>query len=74
MANATRTTTITNVSGAELTLGWVPPHGVTLADDAAVTIDGDIYNLLASGLRRYSRKTELQAAKDAVSGGKVTIA
>ena len=56
-------TRVTNVSGASMFFGWIPPHGATLANNAEVTLDGDIFTVLASGRGRYTRKTELAGMK-----------
>lgn len=56
-------TRITNVSGVSMFFGWIPPHGVTLANNAEVTLDGDLFTVLASGRNRYTRKNELTAMK-----------
>ena len=66
-------TRITNVSGKTMYFGWVPPHGVSLANNAEVTIDGDIFTVLASGRGRYSRKTELTAMKASRDASNVHI-
>lgn len=61
-------TRITNVSGVSMFFGWIPPHGATLANNAEVTLDGDLFTVLAGGRGRYNRKNELtglKAARDA---------
>ena len=66
-------TKVQNVSGAELFLGFVPPHGVTLADDASVTVDGDLRSVLSSGRARYSRRTELAALDAALAAEHIEV-
>jgi hypothetical protein len=64
-------TLVTNTSGANRFFGFLPPHGKPLADGHSVTVDGDLRTVLASGMRRYTRKTELAALDGAVARGEV---
>jgi hypothetical protein len=66
-------TLVTNTSGAARFFGFIPPHGAQLANGDNVLLDGDLITVLASGLRRYSRKTEISALKTEVANGNVTV-
>lgn len=50
-------TTVKNISGASMHFGFLPPHGVTLADDAELSLPGDLTTRLASqhnGARQFA--------------------
>jgi len=66
-------TRITNVSGAERHLGFVPPHGVTLASGEDAVTDGDLRTVLASGRGRYSRSREIEALDAEIAAGNVQL-
>lgn len=66
-------TRITNNSGATRTFGFIPPHGVQLADGADVIVDGDLRTVLAGGRNRYSRKTELYALTVMAESGDILV-
>lgn len=59
-------TVVTNTSGKTLSFGFLPPHGVRLADGESVTVDGDLQSyFFTSGGRQHKRKvTGFQNAVD----------
>lgn len=62
---------VANASGSSRYFGYLPPHGKTLATGffSYYYTYGDLFTILASGLNRYSRKTELNAfAADVLNG------
>lgn len=61
-------TLIKNVAPSARFYGFIPPHGMLLAKDQEVTVDGDLRTVLASGENRYERKTELAAMQRAMDG------
>ena len=65
-------TKITNTSGEDQHFGWIPPHGVDLADSEETTVEGDLRTVLAGGRGRYSRKTEINALNEAIDSGVAT--
>ena len=62
-------TRITNTSGGRQHFGFLPPHGKSLDDLEELVLDGDLRTILAGGLGRYSRRTELAALNTAVDEG-----
>ena len=64
---------ITNTSGSSKYMGFVPPHGVEVADGGTVTVDGDIRSILAGGRGRYGRGRELDALDEALTAGDITV-
>lgn len=68
-------TRVTNVSGASKFFGFLPPHGLTLANNAYVTLDGDLRTILGSGGRsgRYNRSREIAALDEACDAGDICI-
>jgi hypothetical protein len=66
-------TKITNNTGATRIFGFIPPHGVQLADGEDVTIDGDLRTILASGRGRYGRRTELSAFSEMEESGDILV-
>lgn len=66
-------TKIINVSGQDRFFGYIPPHGAQLANNASVVISGDLKTILASGLGRYSRKSELASLKHDLENGVVYL-
>jgi len=66
-------TLVTNTSGATRFFGFIPPHGAQLANGAGVLLDGDLITLLAGGLNRFSRKTEISALKTEIANGNVVV-
>ena len=66
-------TQVTNTSGKEKTFGFLPPHGVRLANGQSKIFDGDLRTTLASGRGRYSRSTELKALQTAVDFGDLGV-
>jgi hypothetical protein len=61
-------TKITNVAPTARHYGFLPPHGMTLAKDQVVTFDGDLRTILAGGMNRFSRKTEISGLDAAING------
>jgi len=61
-------TRITNVAPVARHYGFLPPHGMTLAQNQVVTFDGDLRTVLASGMRRYQRKSEIAGLDAAIDG------
>jgi hypothetical protein len=66
-------TLVTNTSGATRFFGFIPPHGAQLANGDGVLLDGDLVTLLAGGLNRFSRKTEISALKTEIADGNVVV-
>jgi hypothetical protein len=64
-------TRIENTSGEEKHFGFLPPHGLTLAADGAVTLDGDLRSALGAGRNRYSRSREIAALDLACANGDI---
>jgi len=54
-------TEVTNISGATVYFGWIPPHGRRLHNGQKVDLHGDLRTNLAGGRNRYSQKTSLTA-------------
>ena len=54
-------TQIVNATAEVLNLGFVPPHGLVLGPGDRFLVAGDLRTVLAEGLKRYSRATELRA-------------
>jgi len=48
-------TTVRNTSGATAKLGFIPPHGKKLANNADVTVFGDIWDRMTKGGRLNER-------------------
>ena len=65
-------TFVTNVSAVTQNLGFLPPHGKTLAAGASTTVDGDLETVLAGGRGRYSRRSEIRALEEARAAGIIT--
>lgn len=61
-------TWIKNVAPAARFYGFLPPHGMFLAQGQEVIFDGDLRTVLASGENRYARKTELAGLQGALNG------
>ena len=66
-------TLVTNTSGEDKHFGFLPPHGLDLADGEDVVLDGDLATILAGGRNRFSRKTELTALQAAVDAGELAV-
>lgn len=66
-------TKITNNTGSTRVFGFIPPHGVQLADGEDVTINGDLRTLLAGGRGRYGRGTELAAFSEMEASGDILV-
>lgn len=66
-------TKVINVSGEDRFFGYIPPHGVQLANNAHVIVAGDLKTILASGRGRYSRKIELDALNNDIANGVVYL-
>ena len=66
-------TSITNNAAEARHFGWIPPHGRTLAPGQEIVIDGDLRTILAGGLGRYSRGTELSGFDDDISNGNAIV-
>lgn len=66
-------TKITNNTGATRVFGFIPPHGVQLADGEDITVDGDLRTVLATGRNRYGRSTELAALSKMEARGDITV-
>ena len=64
--------TVKNVSGKQMTFGFLPPHGVTLANNATFTVFGDIREAISSG-RRSAARRNLIAFANAIEDGKLQI-
>jgi len=62
-------TVVTNTSGNPRFLGYVPPHGATLANGAAAVVDGDLRTVLAGRRQRRS----IAALDRAVQAGAITV-
>jgi len=67
-------TRVTNTSGAAGYMGFIPPHGASLADGASVVLDGDLRTVLAGGRGRYTRRRELASLDNALAEGAVAVA
>jgi hypothetical protein len=61
-------TRIKNVSPSARFYGFLPPHGMLMAKDQEVILDGDLRTNLAIGRKQYSRATELAALQHALDG------
>jgi len=61
-------TRIKNVAPAARFYGFLPKHGMLLAKDQEVILDGDLRTVLADGANRYTRKRELDALQRALDG------
>jgi hypothetical protein len=61
-------TRIKNVAPAARFYGFLPPHGLLLAKDQEVTLDGDLRTVLAGGRNRYKRPNELAGLQRALDG------
>jgi len=48
-------TTVRNTSGGVAKLGFIPPHGKSLANNADVTVFGDIWDRMTKGGRLNER-------------------
>ena len=66
-------TKVINVSGASKFFGFLPAHGLTLASDGEVTLDGDLRSVLGSGRRRYNRTREITALDEACDNGDICM-
>lgn len=62
-------TTVKNVSGRELTFGFLGAHGVKLANNATYSVPGDLVTKLGS--QRSQRK--FKALENALTGGLLDI-
>lgn len=62
-------TVVRNTHSAPREFLFLPPHGVTLAVNETMTIDGDLFQLLAS----LPRKTKYKAMKTEIAAGRLTI-
>jgi len=61
-------TRIKNVSPSARFYGFLPPHGLLLAQGQEVILDGDLRTNLAIGLKRFGRVNELAALQRALTG------
>jgi hypothetical protein len=61
-------TIITNVCGKTRFFGFLPPHGRTLTANQAVTFDGDLRTVLASGRNRFSGARAIKSLNAAEAG------
>jgi len=66
-------TKITNNMGASRMFGFIPPHGVEIADGASYTMNGDLRTILAGGRGRYGRPTEMSAFSEMQENGDITV-
>jgi hypothetical protein len=66
-------TEITNTSGNARHFGWIPPHGVDLANGEEITIEGELRSVLASGRNRYSRRREIAGLNADIQAGNVSV-
>ena len=66
-------TQIENTAGEQRFYGFLPPHGLTMADGAIVTLDGDLRSALGAGRNRYTRKTEIAALDAACLAGDICL-
>ena len=66
-------TLVTNTSGDDLFLGYLPPHGQLVKNGATVICMGDLSTVLASGLNRYNRTRELTAFEFDITHGKISV-
>lgn len=64
-------TTVENTSGAEKFFGFLPPHGVTLADGEVLTIDGDLRTVISAKIGRGPRW--VAALDDACTNGDICL-
>ena len=62
-------TTVKNVSGKDLTFGFLGAHGVTLEDEATYSVPGDLVTKL--GAQRSQRK--FKALENALTSGLLEI-
>ena len=63
-------TTVKNISGASMHFGFLPPHGVTLAEDAELSLPGDLTTRLAS---QHNGARQFAALETALTDGLVSI-
>jgi len=61
-------TRIKNVAPAARFYGFLPPHGLLLAKDQEIVLDGDLRTVLAGGRNRYTRKTEISGMQRSLDG------
>ncbi len=61
---------VTN-SGAARFIGYLPPHGKTLAHSAVHTVNGDLRTLLAGS--KNSGKTKLASLDADEASGRITV-
>ena len=54
-------TTVTNISGEEQYFGYLPPHGVTLADGESYEVLGNIEDKLKNDREREAFKNDFNA-------------
>ncbi len=67
------TTTVKNGSGGTKVFGYLPPHGLTLADGESVTFDGDMIGRLLMGAGVGSGTRDLDAMLDDIASGSLVI-
>jgi len=64
--------TIKNVSGKKMRFGFLPPHGVELANNQVFTVFGNIIEAVGRG-DRVTDKRQYQALADALDRGDIEI-
>lgn len=64
-------TQITN-NAADRFIGYLPPHGQTVAQDDSVLVEGDLRSLLGGGRNRYGRPSEIAALDADLASGDIT--
>ena len=65
--------TVKNISGGTLKFGFLPPHGQELADDAEVTVFGNILDAVANGFDRNTSRRSVLALEKAIDDQKLEI-
>ena len=65
--------TIKNTSGESRYFDFLPPHGVTLADDEELQLIGDIRNTITIGKEFGQAQRTIKAFEQAVADGDLTI-
>jgi len=61
-------TRVKNVAPTARFYGFLPPHGLLLAQDQEVILDGDFRTVLAGGRNHYKRPSELAGLQRALDG------
>jgi hypothetical protein len=61
-------TRVKNVAPSARFYGFLPPHGLLLAQSQEVYVEGDLRTVLSGGRNRYGRKTEIEALDRALDG------